>query len=971
MKSKVILPGAFLASSLAAHAAPLLPGKKIGVDYGLTPTTNWNNFAANGTKATGTVVHLDGTISDLLAMTVSNGQFFNNDGTNNWVGLQSNPTPIAPNPKAPPEFVDSVTTDIAGNFSLGDANPFRLVVSGLNPYLAYKVDSVSTAPNSNTEQLTVLGDVTYGPTAISRPLTVSQGLYHSFASVVPTTGGMLTFDSIDSGAGQNPIINGTLIEALAPTAAGLLDNDVDTMPNWWEVAYQFNPESNADGGSADFDLDGVSNVDEFTGGSDPRNPFSGPVIPTWAVDGDGPWNTPANWSPASVPNGQNRSARLASAALTTATGATIAMDVPVTLALLEATGGKPFTLGAANPLTFSTTAPKAFLATAVDAGSSLDILGNVVLASPLDVSALGTSAITVGGTMTETAGPHAITKNGTGDLVLSGDASGFAGAIALSAGRLVLNRPGAFDFDNALSGAGSLLHAGGGTLSQSFSNTHSGGTRVTNTGTLAIDNASPLGSGVLTLDAGTLHATGTVSAANKSLNVGTGGATVDVDDTFLLTTGGSAASSGTVTKTGPGTWRLQGGNAGTVGLLTVSEGLVDIFSTDKFGNHTGSQQDLAIGSGATVTNGTGNNGFNAFRNLTLNGGTLSVTNSLNAAAGKFQAYSIKQSITLTGSTASTINDLVAGVNGAINIGGTADLGGGRGADLLVTVADATSSSATDLTISAKLKNSVGPGAGFADLATGIVKEGSGTLLLSGTNSYTGNTTVNEGTLVIGQAVLAIGADVIVDVDAFLQLDFAGSDGIDQLSLGGVFQQPGVYGRMGSGAQFESPRITGDGTLTVNAGPDLTPFQSWLVTNFPLLVAPDNDPGDDPDNDGASNFEEFAFSGNPTSGSDQGARRVAIDNVAGTDHLTLTLALRSGATFTGSGPLTSTIDGIDYVVRGSTDLAGFTTAASEIAAITTGLPPVATGYSYRTFRITAPVNAGPKAFLQVLATEDIP
>jgi autotransporter-associated beta strand protein len=969
MKSKVLLPGAFLASSLAAHAAPLLPGKKIGVDYGPTLTANWNNFTGNGTKATGTVVHLDGTISDLLAMTVSNGQFFNNDGTNNWFGLQSNPTPIAPNPKAPPEFVDSVTTDIAGNFSLGDANPFRLVVSGLNPYLAYKVDSVSTAASGgNTESLSVVGDVTYGPTAISRPLTVTQGLYHSFASVVPTTGGILTFDSIDSGAGQNPIINGTLIEALAPTAAGLLDNDVDTMPNWWEVAYQFNPESNADGGAADFDGDGVSNVDEFAGGSDPRNPLSVPIIPTWAVDGDGPWNTAANWSPASVPNGLNGLAKLSSASLTTAPGATIALDVPVSLALLEAAGGKPFTLGAGNPLTFSTTTPKAFVSTAADAGSSLQMPGNVVLASPLDVTTGGISAITVGGTVTETAGPHAITKNGTGDLVLAGDASGFTGAITLNAGRLVLNRPGTFAFNNVLTGPGSLLHSGGGILSQSFANTHSGGTRVTNAGTLAIDNASPLGSGALTLDGGTLHATGNVAATNKSLNVGTGGATVDVDDGFLLASGGSAASTGTLMKTGTGTWRLQGGNVATVGLLTVSEGLVDIFSTDKFGNHTGSQQDLAIGSGATVTNGTGSNGFNAFRNLTLSGGTLSVTNSLTALTGRFQAYSIKQSITVTGAAASTINDLVAGVNGAINIGGTADLGGGRGADLLVTVADATSSSAADLTISAKLKNSVGPGGGFADLATGIVKEGPGTLLLSGTNSYTGNTTVNEGTLVIGQAVLAIGADVIVDADAFLQLDFAGSDIIDQLSLGGVFQQPGVYGRMGSGAQFESPRITGDGTLTVNAGP---PFQVWLATNFPLLVAPDNDPGDDPDNDGATNFEEFAFSGNPTSGSDQGARRVAIDHVAGTNHLTLTLALRTGATFSGSGPMTATLDGIDYTVRGSTDLAGFTTAISEITAITAGLPPVATGYSYRTFRITAPVSAEPKAFLQALASEDLP
>lgn len=972
MNSKILLPGAVLASSFAAHGSPLLPGKKIGVDYGPTLTTNWNNFTGNGSKAAGTVVHLDGTISDLLAMTVSNGQFYNNDGTNTWVGLQSNPTSIAPNPKAPAEFVESVTTDIAGNFSLGDATPFRLVVTGLNPYLAYKVDAVSSAASGgNTESMTILGDATYGPTSISRPLTVSQGLFHSFASVQPTSGGELTFNSIDSGAGTNPILNGILIEVLGATAAGLLDNDGDMMPNWWEVAYQFDPESNLDGGSADFDTDGVSNADEFTGASDPRNPLSVPSVPTWAVDGDGSWNTPANWSSGSVPNGLNRSVRLSSAALTTAAEAMIALDVPVTLGLLETTGDKPFTLGAANPLTFSTTVPKAFVSSAADAGSSLDITGNVILASPLEVTTDGTSAITIGGSLTETAGPHAITKGGGGDLVLSGDASGFAGAITLNGGRLVLNRPGAFAFDNVVSGAGSLVHAGGGTLSQSLGNTHSGGTRVTNAGTLALDNASPLGSGALTLDDGTLLATADVSAANKPLNVGTGGGTVDVDDGFLLTTGGPAAGSGTLTKTGPGSWRIQGGNAGTVGLFTVAEGFVDFNRNDTFGNHTASQQDLFIGNGATVTNGSGATGFNAFRNLTLSGGTLSVTNSLNALTGKFQAYSFKGSITVTGSSASLIDDLVAGPNGAINIGGTTDLGGVRGSDLLVDVEDVTGSIAPDLTISAKLKNSVGPASGYADLATGIVKEGLGTLLLSGANSYTGDTTVNEGTLVIVQALLADTADVIVDAAAVLRLDFAGTDTIDQLSLGGVFQQPGEYGAEGSGAEFESPLITGTGKLDVTAGPSLTPFEDWLATNYPALVAPDNDPGDDPDNDGATNFEEFAFSGNPTNGSDQGARRMAIDDISGTNHLTLTLALRTGATFTGGGPMTATIDGIDYTVRGSTDLAGFTTAVSEIPAITTGLPPVATGYTYRTFRITDPVSAGPKAFLQALATEVLP
>lgn len=970
MKRKILIPAVVIVSTASSFSAPVLPGAKIGIDYGPTATTNWNNFSGNGNKAVGTVLLLDGNVADMLAMTVSNGQFFNNDGTNNWVGLQSNPTSIAPNPKAPAEFVDSVTTDIAGNFSLGDANPFRLVVTGLNPYLAYKIDAVSSAASgSNTESMTVIGASSYGPTAISRPLTVTQGLYHSFASVLPTTAGELTFQSIDSGAGTNPILNGILIETLAPTAAGLLDNDSDTMPNWWEVAYQFNPASGADA-TTDFDSDGISNAAEFVGGSDPRDPLSTPPI-LWTFDGNGNWNTGSNWSSGNAPNGQDRIVRLPASALVTAADATIALDTAVTVGRLEVLGGKSFTLGAGNPLTLSTSGPKAFLNTSNDAGSSLKMLGNVVLSSHLEVATPNTSSITVSGNLSESAALYDITKNGTGDLVLSGDTSAFTGGLLLNAGRIVLNRTGDFSFDNNLSGAGSFVHAGGGILTQSAINSHSGGTLITNGGTLTLDNAGPLGSGAIALDNATLHAMGNIGAGTKALNVGTGGASIRVDDTFTLTSGASLPTIGTVNKVGLGTWRIQGGNTGTMGLFTVSEGTVDLNRNDAFGNHTGSQQDLAIAQGATVTNGTDATGFTTFRNLTLSGGTLSVTNSLSALSGKFQAYSIKQSIIVTGSAPSVINDLVAGINGAISIGGTTDIGTGRGSDLLIDVADVTSNTNTDLTISAKLKNSIGPANGYAILATGIVKEGPGTLLLSGQNSYTGDTTVNEGTVILTQSLLADNADVSIDAGASLKLDFVDSDTIDQLHLGGITQQPGIYGAIGSGAEFETARITGTGTLTVNAGPDLSAFELWILNNYPTLSAPDNEPDKDPDHDGASNFEEFAFSGNPTDSADRGARRVAIDEISGSNHLTLTLAIRTGATFTGSGPLTANLDGVDYAIRGSNNLQQFTTAVSEVSAITTGLPPIASGYTYRSFRITDPVTSSPKAFLQATATEVTP
>lgn len=53
------------------------------------------------------------------------------------------------------------------------------------------------------------------------------------------------------------------------------DSDGDGMPDGWEVLYALDPNSSADAG-LDADGDGVSNLDEYLGGSDPRNPGSVP-----------------------------------------------------------------------------------------------------------------------------------------------------------------------------------------------------------------------------------------------------------------------------------------------------------------------------------------------------------------------------------------------------------------------------------------------------------------------------------------------------------------------------------------------------------------------------------------------------------------------------------------------------------------------------------------------------------------------
>jgi autotransporter-associated beta strand protein len=89
------------------------------------------------------------------------------------------------------------------------------------------------------------------------------------------------------------------------------------------------------------------------------------------------------------------------------------------------------------------------------------------------------------------------------------------------------------------------------------------------------------------------------------------------------------------------------------------------------------------------------------------------------------------------------------------------------------------------------------------------------LTLTGNNTYTGVTRVLGGALSITQPYLADAADVFVAGGATLNLNTSGAvDVIDSLFLSGMSQAAGVYGAVGSGAQFETAFLTGSGRLQV-------------------------------------------------------------------------------------------------------------------------------------------------------------
>lgn len=328
-------------------------------------------------------------------------------------------------------------------------------------------------------------------------------------------------------------------------------------------------------------------------------------------------------------------------------------------------------------------------------------------------------------------GSTTITKStGTGVLMLSGNNTFTvqftisAGTVRLGAAGGVTNTPlGTTAGNTVVSGAGSALDLNGYTLSTAEPLNLSG-----NIGTGALQNNS----------SGDVNYTGLVTLGSASTIISNYG---DINitntgnitgNTFGLTIGGAGngtlasnlnTTTGTLTKNGLGTWIISGGASTFTGLTTISAGTLKLGSAG-----SGSNTPLGTNAGGvTVTSGA---------IFDINGYTLATAEPIGSLSGTGIA-SIGAFINSSNSSASYSGALtLAAASRVANYGsGTFTLSGnisGNFALTFVTVGGITQSSA-----------SVWSGTGT------LVKEGSGTLILTGQNSMTGAMTVSTGKLQLG------------------------------------------------------------------------------------------------------------------------------------------------------------------------------------------------------------------------------
>jgi autotransporter-associated beta strand protein len=148
-----------------------------------------------------------------------------------------------------------------------------------------------------------------------------------------------------------------------------------------------------------------------------------------------------------------------------------------------------------------------------------------------------------------------------------------------------------------------------------------------------------------------------------------------------------------------------------------------------------------------------------------------------------------------------------------------------------------------------------------DGPSALTKWGLGTLVISGANTYTGATRIEEGTVVMHTATLSDSAPLYLEEqwDAVLNLAHELTDTVDSLYHNGVHMPAGLYrSSAGSGDGTILDGLDGPGKLYVtNGSAPVSGYAEWANTHVDGQSA-----GLDFDNDGVANGVEF-FMNTPT------------------------------------------------------------------------------------------------------------
>jgi autotransporter-associated beta strand protein len=355
----------------------------------------------------------------------------------------------------------------------------------------------------------------------------------------------------------------------------------------------------------------------------------------------------------------------------------------------------------------------------------------------------------------------------------------------------------------------------------------------------------------------TLHVDGVGSIASFSANGGDGfgnssGADQYTTNRVSITNGGAVYTSGTglrnfVANAGTGNYAVSVDGTGGRSVLGVS-------GISRNGPSSGGIARIFNG-GALETHGSNPNQFNGridsgqFQKVFIDGGVISYKDATGAridesTAGEaaYFTYAGNNAMRLNNSAATDTGSYILAnnlgsknytrlemISGTTSVARSITIDGAHGGSMLFDGTNATIANGVTLTGTATLTATGAPSTltGVIAGAGSLTKYGTGTLALNSANTYSGNTTINQGTLSITHAYLADSSTVTIASGAQLDLDTAGaSDTITALVLGGAPVPAGTYNA--THATYGS-YFTGSGSLVVPNGTPLTTTTTLALT----------------------------------------------------------------------------------------------------------------------------------------------
>ncbi len=389
-----------------------------------------------------------------------------------------------------------------------------------------------------------------------------------------------------------------------------------------------------------------------------------------------------------------------------------------------------------------------------------------------------------------------------------------------------------------ISGAGGLMKSGTGTVTLSGANSYTGGTKVS-AGTLVVANDNT-GGGTTTVDAGAGLQIGTGGTSGSLAgDIANNGALV-VNRSDALNLAGAISGTGSLTKNGAGTLTLSGANSYT-GATKVSAGTLTLTGDNTGGGTT------TVDVGALLQIGTGGTSGSLAGNIVNDGalvvdrsGVIGLSGVISGTGGLMKSgtgtVTLSGVNTYTGGTTLTAGTLAAasdnnlgGASGGLTFnGGTLQVMGASWTSTNRAVSLQAGGGTFDIEDAA---NNFAVTQGVAG-AGGLTKSGSGTLTLSGVNSYTGGTTVSAGILTLTGDNTG-GGTTTVDAGAVLQIGTGGTSGnlagdianngalvvnrSDALNLANAISGAGSLMKSGAGTLTLSGANSYTGATTVSAG----------------------------------------------------------------------------------------------------------------------------------------------------------